>query len=288
MKLNLSKFDMRQVEDGCTCLFIGKRNTGKSVLLTDLMRYHCDWPIGVVISGTERANHHFEKFIPKCLIYDEFKPELLRTFIERQEKITDDRDMEIKKYGRSDIDNRAFLILDDCLYDKSWIANKDIRNIFYNGRHFGIQFLMTSQYAMGIPPNFRNNIDFVFINRENIIKNRERLYNQYAGMFPTLQVFSQVMQACTQNYECLVINNRTQSNKLEDQVFWYKAEVGINFKVCSRELWHLQEQHDERKALGMVEECDDEPEYDPNLLVVKKGPIINVRKNKDRNYRTTF
>ena len=37
-------------------------------------------------------------------------------------------------------------------------------------------------------------------------------------------MFFQVMDQCTENYECLVINNNAKSNKLEDQVFWYKAE----------------------------------------------------------------
>ena len=31
------------------------------------------------------------------------------------------------------------------------------------------------------------------------------------------------MDQCTENYECLVINNNAKSNKLTDQVFWYKA-----------------------------------------------------------------
>ena len=31
------------------------------------------------------------------------------------------------------------------------------------------------------------------------------------------------MDQCTENYECLVISNNAKSNKLEDQIFWYKA-----------------------------------------------------------------
>ena len=43
-------------------------------------------------------------------------------------------------------------------------------------------------------------------------------------MFPSFEMFCQVMDQCTENYECLVINNNAKSNKLTDQVFWYKAE----------------------------------------------------------------
>ena len=76
-----------------------------------------------------------------------------------------------------------------------------------NGRHWHILFIITMQYPLGIPPNLRTNIDYVFILRENIVSNRKRIYDNYAGMFPTFEVFCQVMDQCTENYECLVINN---------------------------------------------------------------------------------
>ena len=40
----------------------------------------------------------------------------------------------------------------------------------------------------------------------------------------SFESFCQVMDQCTENYECLVINNNSKSNKLQDQIFWYKAE----------------------------------------------------------------
>jgi len=55
----------------------------------DTLFYHKDIPIGVVISGTESANHGFEKYCPKMLIYDEYSPEIIEKFLERQRKISD-------------------------------------------------------------------------------------------------------------------------------------------------------------------------------------------------------
>ena len=86
------------------------------------------------------------------------------------------------------------------------------------------------QYALGIPPNLRTNIDYVFILRENFVSKRKRLYEHYAGMFPNFEMFCQVMDQCTENYECLVINNNAKSNKLEDQIFWYKCSRLYYFK----------------------------------------------------------
>jgi hypothetical protein len=287
MKLELKKFDMRNIKDGSTVILLGKRGTGKSFMVKDMFKHHTDWPIGVVISATERANHFFEKFIPKMLIYDEFESKILERFIERQEKITNQRNIEVARNRGSDLDPRAFMVLDDCLYDKSWPNDKSIRCLFMNGRHYNITFCITMQYPLGIPPVLRANVDYVFILRENMITNRERIWKQYAGMFPTFQSFNQVLDQTTQNYECLVIDNKTQSNKLEDQVYWYKAEnIDATFRVCSPELWSMQEADQQRRDLGLVDgdEDDDEPYSDMVIKKTNKHPSITVRKSNTSQY----
>lgn len=281
MKLQLRKFDITRLRDDSVVIYIGARNTGKTVNLMDTLRYHTNIPVGVVISPTESANHNYEKYIPKMLIYDEYEPGIIQRFLDRQKKIMDQYNAEIKKYGRTDLDPRAFLILDDCLYDKSWINDKNIRYIFMNGRHLKIFFLITMQYPLGIPPALRGNADYIFINRCNMIKDRERIYQQYAGMFPNFDVFGQVMNQTTTNYECLVIDKRNvKTNNIEDQVFWYKADPVANFRLCSKELWDIQSLQDERRALGMADEPDDEEDFDPNVIVKKKNqPRIRVHKS---------
>ena len=156
-----------------------------------------------------------------------------------------------KKNAGSSIDPRAFLILDDCLYDNKWCRETCMRSVFMNGRHFKLLFLLTMQYALGIPPNLRTNIDFIFILRENYVSNRKRLYDHYAGMFPTFEMFCQVMDQCTENYECLVINNNSKSNKLTDQVFWYKADAHPPFKIGGDQFWkYSKENYTDEKMEG--------------------------------------
>jgi hypothetical protein len=36
-----------------------------------------------------------------------------------------------------------------------------------------------------------------------------------------------------------VIDNNAKSNKLEDQVFWYKAAPHPDFRLCDASLWSL-------------------------------------------------
>lgn len=282
MQLQLKKFDPSKINDDSVCVYLGKRNTGKSWCLKNILSYHKDIPVGIVISPTEKANGFFEKIIPSMLIYDEPEEKIIEQFLSRQINITNERKKELKLHGNSQIDARAFFILDDCMYDKRWINNISIRSIFMNGRHYKIFFQITLQHALGLPPVLRNNIDYVFIFRNNIRKEREKIYQHYAGMFPTFEAFEQVMMQTTENYECMVIDNKTQSNKLEDQIFWYKAPE-TNFKMCSHDLWELQNLEEQRKELNYCKDENYEEPYDSGVFKKKSTNIIKVRKQNQNS-----
>mgnify|MGYP003350192772 CR=1 FL=1 len=48
----------------------------------------------------------------------------------------------METYKRSTIDPRAFVILDDCLYDKNLLNDENIRTCFMNKRHLNIFFFI--------------------------------------------------------------------------------------------------------------------------------------------------
>ena len=277
MTLELKKFDIKSISfrpdenKGPVIVLIGRRDTGKTYLVRDLLYYHQDIPIGTVISGTEAGNGFYAEHVPKLFIHDEYNTAIIENILKRQKTVMKQIKKEVEVYKKSNIDPRAFVILDDCLYDGSWTKDKMMRLLFMNGRHWKVMLVITMQYPLGIPPNLRTNIDYVFILREPYIANRRRIYENYAGMFPTFESFCQVMDQCTENYECLVINNNAKSNKLHDQIYWSKAEQHKTFKLGSKEFWEISKNMDSD---------DDEEMYDPNTRDKKKGPKINVRKTK--------
>jgi hypothetical protein len=257
---------------GPVVVLLGRRDTGKSFLVKDLLFYHQDIPVGVVIAGTEEGNGFYGKLVPKLFIHNEYNTAIIENILKRQKSILKQIKKEMDTFKKSNIDPRTFVILDDCLYDSTWTRDKLIRLLFMNGRHWKIMLVITMQFPLGIPPTLRTNIDFVFILREPYIANRKRIYENYAGMFPTFESFCQVMDQCTENYECLVINNNSKSNKLQDQVFWYKADNHNDFKLGSKEFWDLS------KDIGSDEEDE---KYDPgNTKKRGQGPKINVKKTK--------
>ena len=48
----LHKFDMKKIPQDAVAIFIGRRRTGKSTLVRDLLYCHQYMPLGTVISGT--------------------------------------------------------------------------------------------------------------------------------------------------------------------------------------------------------------------------------------------
>ena len=80
------------------------------------------------------------------------------------------------------------------------------------------------------------------------------------------------MQIVKEFMRTLLINNNSKSNKLQDQIFWYKAEHRKDFKLGSKEFWEIS------KNMG----SDDEDEtYDPKNYVRRSaGPKISVKKTR--------
>ena len=66
-------------------VFIGKRDTGKSFLVKDILASTRDcFPIGTVISGSEVASPFFQDIVPSKLIHDKYNASIVTGVIKRQ------------------------------------------------------------------------------------------------------------------------------------------------------------------------------------------------------------
>ena len=237
-KLALRKFKMKNILPDATILILGRRRSGKSFLTRDIFYHHKNIPSGVVFSGTEEASPFFGNFIPDSFIHSEYDPELMESIMNHQKK----KIREAKADGLSETgkhpSNNLFIVLDDMLHDaQNWKKEKTIKSIFFNGRHYNFLFILTMQYPLGITPELRSNIDYIFIFNEPSLKNRRKIYDDYCGMIPSFDYFCNILDACTQDHEGLVVKTSTNSNDLREQVFWYKADAHLNFKVGHPKLW---------------------------------------------------
>lgn len=206
------------------------RNTGKSTLIGNILyNFAHIFPVGQIYSGTEDSNHYYKKIFPNLFVYNDLNPERVIDFVRRQ-KIAVQQGVEVPW---------AIQILDDCTDDPKILTKKIFQGIFKKGRHWKMMFILSLQYSMDIKPVIRTNIDYTFILRETILSNREKLWKNYAGAINDFDDFCDILDQVTDDYSALVINNRVQSNKLEDIVYWYKADPKLleSFSFGCNEFW---------------------------------------------------
>ena len=210
------------------------RNTGKTTLITSLLyaKKHI-FPVGMIMSGTEDSNGHYRKMFPSTFVYNKLVEDQVENFVKRQ------------KIAKKHLPNPwAVLLLDDCTDDPKLFNKPLFQGLYKNGRHWKMWYILSLQYCMDVKPVIRTNIDGTFILREPSLKNRRALWENYAGIIPDFGMFCEIMDQITDDYTALYIHNATQSNRLEDCVFWYKAPKDIpnGFRMGCPDFWLFHEQ----------------------------------------------
>lgn len=208
-------------------------NTGKTTLITSLLyeKSHI-FPTALIMSGTEDSNGHYKRIVPSTFVYNRLEEKKIEDFVARQ------------KIAKKHLPNPwSVLLLDDCTDEPKVLSKPIFQGLYKNGRHWKMWFILSLQYCMDIKPVIRTNIDGTFILRESNLRNRKTLWENYAGIIPDFALFCQIMDAITDDYTALYIHNATQSNRIEDCVFWYKAKkVPSNFRFGSRDFWRFHKQ----------------------------------------------
>lgn len=274
--VNLKRFEIKKAaQKTFNAVVIGKRNTGKSVLITEILYYLTKQkvPRACVFSATEETNRTFCKYIPDSFIFDDSEVETrLEMIVEDQKALFMKREL-----GQisADTDLRIVIVLDDIGYNKGALRSKIVKFIFMNGRHYDIIVILAAQHVMQLTPDLRSNCDYVVCLKESNSTVMKNLYTNFFGIFEKPSHFKNAFDACTQNYGCMVLNNTIQTGDVNDVVNWYKATPNREFKLGSKEFWKY---HDERYVSptqrylmnNSNDECEDRTVSRDGNFVVRK------------------
>ncbi|ARR75007.1 putative VV A32 virion packaging ATPase [Mimivirus AB-566-O17] len=163
-KIKLQKFDLDSLLNDSTVLILGRRRSGKSWLIRDLMYHKRFMKQVLVFSGTENVSAFMSDFVPDVFIHSEFSSEILENLLETQrKKIREAKRKNESEDGKTSKNNMA-IVMDDMLHDaKSWTRDRGVKELFFNGRHYNLLYVVALQYVYGLPPEFRDNLDYIFI-----------------------------------------------------------------------------------------------------------------------------
>ena len=228
--IRVRRFDPKTIKESRIIFIIGKRHTGKSVLMKDLLYHMPRADFTLAMAPTEDTLRVFREFLPESCIFDHFSQEKLERTVSLQK--------ELVSRGKR---RTVCIILDDCLYQKGILRSNAMRSIFFNGRHDNITLICAAQYMMEVDVSLRSNIDYIFTMRETILTNRQKLFKHYFGQFSNFNDFEKVMQACTQDYRSLVLDGTVSTVKSPtDCVMWYKASPELPpFRLCKDMYWRM-------------------------------------------------
>ncbi len=249
---NFQKFDLKKLTCGTLATFIGKRGSGKSYLMREFFYLNRKNINNVVVfSSTEGENQFYSEFVPKSFIHTTLDIDHLQKIFDCQKKhIVDQRALCRKngvEYKEKTWKDNLLIIIDDFMHKKNLFNTETMKNITFNGRHSNLTVIIMIQYSMVLSPEYRTQVDVSCIFKETIIANKKRLYEYWAGFFPTYREFERILEKMTANYECMVVkltNTDAQSAKggIENMCFWYKASNPPKFKLGNELLWKAHKQ----------------------------------------------
>ncbi len=236
--LNIKKMEMNNISFNSTICIYGKRATGKSILVKDILLSKHNTSRGMVITSIdEEYNKFYSKIIKPEFIYNKYNPKLGEAFIKEQMKILNEEKDATLHTDKIMVSTTAFIVVDSYFDDESvdngnndnnygknkWTDDKSIQNMWINSRNLNILNIISISHTHAIPPLFRGNINYMFIFCESYNMNRKYLYEKYVPFIPTFKIFQELMDKYTNNYGCLVIDLYCITDNIEDYIYWYKA-----------------------------------------------------------------
>lgn len=220
--MELKKFDISEMSTISTMsaniLIYGQKQVGKSTLVRHLVSQIKNIARGVAI-------------LPTCDVEKDFLSEKVQTRFIYISELIDGLIYGQKNSKKKNLDENAYVFLDDCLDEVDWKNDRNMRELIINGRLLKISTILNTSDSNSIGKIDSwslGNFDFIFIFQHNKMQ-LQKLYKNlhfYTGIFENFETFNAIVEKYCQDYGCIVINNYNtgQSDKFEDIVSWYKAE----------------------------------------------------------------
>ncbi len=175
------------------------------------------YPVARVFCGSQPAYERFSKIFGKLYVTLGYNEAAESMHIRRQKQCAIEN-------GPKHPANYAINILDDVSSDTKVYKTPTFNDIFKNGsQHYHQIFILALQYVVDIPPYVRGTVSYAALFRSRGEDNMKKLYTNFGGAFGNKNKFFSTLEQVTGDYTCMILDMRTQSQKLEDCVFWYRT-----------------------------------------------------------------
>ena len=89
LKIQLKRFNLAMLDDTSMILIIGRRQSGRTTLIRDILHHFRDIPMGYVFNRTEQLEPQYRDVVPDPFVFCEVREEHFEQVIKRQDLILD-------------------------------------------------------------------------------------------------------------------------------------------------------------------------------------------------------
>lgn len=202
-KFNTEQLVKRAKSGFTTALIIGKRATGKTTFIKDLLDKINPSELTIF---TSKDLSEYDKY--KANKYTQLDYNILESIIKEQ----------VMKRDYKVINSPHTIVIDDNNID---YKNRIIRELVYNGCHYHINIIISTNHST-LGPEERCNMDYVYLLYDNSMSGKKYLWEKYTGMFPSYEQFDETFKLNIQDHEAMVIDNRILTYDISKTVFRYE------------------------------------------------------------------
>jgi hypothetical protein len=212
-------------------LFIACTGAGKSVALRHILGYNHDkYDVAIMCCNSPAALLDFQKMTLPALVYDHWPEDVLWRLMNVNER----RKLDGKKQLR------FLLVMDDLIHDKKCMKSKLLAKLATAGRHFGCQVILLAQFLKAMPPIVRENVKKCFISKIQGSSTTREIIDTYRDSLSKRRC-EDLIRLATKDYGFLVVDTTSQTNRVEDRFFRFKANINYPCKLIgSPKMYQLQ------------------------------------------------
>jgi len=228
---SIKNFDPNDLAKNFTFAFFGRRGSGKTIALKNIVRdIRKRFTSVYLFSETAHYQESEYDFVPKSNKYEGMKMDIVANIFEEQQQKILEKGKKSKKLPK------PLLIFDDVIGDPKVRNDPTFKNIFVLGRHMGISCIVLSQSIggkAGLPLVVRSNLDAClcfFLHGEY---DRELVVSQFLSIKNKKDGHEFFKNVTTEEYTSLVMLLRKVSGRdYKDFCYKYVAKLKVpNFMI---------------------------------------------------------
>lgn len=200
--IDIASYDFNKMKINGFFLVLGKRGTGKSTYTSYALQFSRYRTTGVftVMCGNVSVKQTWAKTVPKLFCID--------ANVEYFTRLRHEQEKQIAKYGEDKLPDKhhVTLILDDIASSKTIMRSQELISLASDSRHLGITIFLLAQYIFQAPSEIRSQFDTIFVLSTSNRRNITTIHDEFVGSVP-IRVFRRVLEAVTDDYGLLVIDN---------------------------------------------------------------------------------